>query len=334
MAAHKIHAATGRSISLLSVITIQCNVLVMMHTFLSGLILCLVATPQPGLFDVAINEVPVETDDDRLNQALLLVDILKSEYLKLLRERSGGAATDAVTVVEQSTCATTAVEGSTGESFLSTEKQKTEMLISSPNTLVEIPRGHPNYPALVYTAAPPDPWGWPVPGTPSPSRRFYDIMPELVPPIYPNMLSYPRRYFRRNFPEYSYYYGPYRRSDNYDENREETAREIKSSTITRKAAALTRKATRKTGQLFGSRRRFNTQLRRSNYPLSKRSAVAVAEPARAAAGRAPSGYVDLSSPWQVRAGAGAGAGADAGATAQAGRVQRPSAPARPALCLV
>ncbi|XP_063633406.1 uncharacterized protein LOC134804327 [Cydia splendana] len=270
MAAHKIRAASGGSISLLSVITIQCNVLVMMYIFLSGLILCLVAIPQPGLFDVAVNEVPVETDDDRLNQALLLVDILKSEYLKLLRERSGGAATDAVTV-EQSTCATTAGDGSTGESVLTTEKQKTEVLISSPDTLAEIPRGHQNYPALVYSAAPPDPWGWPVPGTPVPSRRFYDIIPEPVPPIYPNMISFPRRNFRRNFPEYSYYYGPYRRRVNYDENPEETAREIKTSTTITKTAASTRKATRKTSQLFGGRRRFNTQMRRSNNQNPRRS---------------------------------------------------------------
>ncbi|XP_061704687.1 uncharacterized protein LOC133516022 [Cydia pomonella] len=240
----------------------------MMYIILSGLILCFVAI-QPGLLDVATNDVPLETDDDRLNQALLLVEILKSEYLKLLRERSGGAATDTVTV-EQSTCATTA------ESFFSTDKQKTEMLISSPNTVAGIPRRHPKYPALVYTAAPPDPWGWPVPGTPVPSRRFYNIMPEPVPPIYPNMLPYPRRFFRRNFPEYSYYYGPYRRSDNYDENREVTAKakEIKTSTTTKKIASSTWKATRNTSQLFaGSRRRFNTHLQRSNYQNPRRSQV-------------------------------------------------------------
>ncbi|XP_063393377.1 uncharacterized protein LOC134678661 [Cydia fagiglandana] len=242
----------------------------MMYIFLSGFLLCVAAITQPGLFDAPVNEIPVETDDDRLNQALLLVDILKSEYLKLLRERSGGAATDPVTV-EQSTCATTAGDGSTGESLLTTEKQKTEVPISSPDTLAEIPSGRRNYAALVYPAAPPDPWGWPVPATPVPSRRFYDIMPEPVPPIYPNMISYPRRNFRRNFPEYSYYYGPYRRRVIYDENREETAREIKTSTITTKTTASTRKATRKTSQLFGGRRRFNTQMRRSSYQNPRRS---------------------------------------------------------------
>ncbi|XP_048006141.1 uncharacterized protein LOC125241621 isoform X2 [Leguminivora glycinivorella] len=200
----------------------------MLYIFLSGLILCLVSTPQPGLLQVAINEVPAETDDDRLNQALLLVDILKSEYIKLLRERSGGVgAADAVTV-EQSTCATTAAEGdgSTGGAgalLNSTDKPKTEITISSPRSLAEIPRGHPNYPTLVYTGAPSDAWGWPVPGTPVPHRRFYGMMPEPVPPMYPNMLPYGRRFFHRNFPDYSYYYGPYRRSNNYNDNREETA---------------------------------------------------------------------------------------------------------------
>ncbi|XP_063633407.1 uncharacterized protein LOC134804329 isoform X1 [Cydia splendana] len=158
----------------------------------------------------------INSDDDELNQALLLIDMLKTDYLKLLRENSE-VAENVTAMVEQSTGAATPAT-----TFLEKEMSGSTLnptIVTVSTTTTKVPHDEkrdsttPNkgdaawqswHPPMVH-AAPMFPLRWADLGT---TRSYSYTMPLYDapnPPRQPRPVRLPLRPWRRFFPDSFFY---------------------------------------------------------------------------------------------------------------------------------
>ncbi|XP_073953281.1 uncharacterized protein isoform X4 [Choristoneura fumiferana] len=205
----------------------------MIYIFFIGVGLCILFTPQNALLDdtLQIKEANIESDDDKLNQALILVDILKTEYVKLLRQniqlRNGDESV--IEEVDQATCAANATEapgvtGSMANDSIGNHTSGAEP-VSAKHVNRTLQLQGPDLESTTGGSAP-LPAGTPpsqaqprplVPNLTTPAAMaYYDMpMPQLPFPLHQKPFQAPRRYFRRRIPDYYYYGSDFRRFD-YD----------------------------------------------------------------------------------------------------------------------
>ncbi|XP_048006519.1 uncharacterized protein LOC125241878 isoform X2 [Leguminivora glycinivorella] len=197
----------------------------------------------------------INSDDDELTQALLLIDILKTDYLKLLRQESQVANTTiATTTIEQSTSkATTVLENQTSASSL---KQTIPNLFTTtpivpqeynrnpmPNkgeTAWQPPRAH---------AAPLFPLHWPALGTTWADNSLQYTMPLYVAPHpsqAPGPVGPPLRPWRRFMPDYFFYDVPPRRFPKSQTNRRLNSPATLDTVATTKVTVTQKMSTTKT----------------------------------------------------------------------------------------
>ncbi|XP_073953265.1 uncharacterized protein isoform X2 [Choristoneura fumiferana] len=201
----------------------------MIYIFFIGVGLCILFTPQNALLDdtLQIKEANIESDDDKLNQALILVDILKTEYVKLLRQniqlRNGDESV--IEEVDQATCAANATEapgvtGSMANDSIGNHTSGAEP-VSAKHVNRTLQLQGPDLESTTGGSAP-LPAGTPpsqaqprplVPNLTTPAAMaYYDMpMPQLPFPLHQKPFQAPRRYFRRRIPDYYYYDLPRRR---------------------------------------------------------------------------------------------------------------------------